>query len=75
MAGWVNNILLCQNKFAVPGDPQVVLLLLVHDDDLAVALKQVIAFDARLFAGRRGNARCGGSFGNEIHKCFSHQIA
>jgi hypothetical protein len=40
-----------QNKFAVSGDAQVVFLLFVHDDDLAVALKQIVALNARFFSG------------------------
>ena len=57
-----------QNKFAVSGDAQVVFLLLVDDDNLTVALKQMIAFDARLFAGRRRDRCRGRAFGSEIHK-------
>jgi hypothetical protein len=74
--GWLGEKhLLCQNKLAVSGDAQVVFLLFVHDDDLAVALKQVIAFDARLFAGGRRDASHDRSFGSEIHKHFSHRIS
>ena len=49
IAGWLGIVLLGQNQFAVSGDAQVVLLLLVHDHDLAGALKQVIAFNTRFF--------------------------
>jgi hypothetical protein len=50
--GWlVQKHLLGQNQFAISGDAQVVFLLLVHNDDLVVALKQLIALDARPFSG------------------------
>ena len=57
IAGWLGIVLLGQNQFAVSGDAQVVLLLLVHDHDLAGALKQVIAFNARFFPCLLGNSR------------------
>ena len=74
IAGWLVIDLLGQNQFAVSGDAQVVLLLLVHDHDLAGALKQVIAFNARFFPGRDRGARRGRWFDGEVHRCFSHWI-
>jgi hypothetical protein len=74
IAGWLVIDLLGQNEFAVSGDAQVVLLLLVHDHDLAGALKQVIAFNARFFPGRDRGARRGFWFDGEVHRCFSHWI-
>lgn len=72
--GWLVIDLFGQNQFAVSGDAQVVLLLLVHDHDLAGALKQVIAFNARFFPGRDRGARRGRWFDGEVHRCFSHRI-
>ena len=74
MAGWSKHSFR-QNQFAVSGDPQVVFLLLVHDDDLAGALKQVIAVDARLWAGRGRQALGGCLFDGEIHKRFAHGLS
>ncbi len=44
----------------------------MHDDDLAAALKQVIAFNTRFFFARRAPAWSGRLFVCEIHKRFSH---
>jgi len=52
LAGGVDHCLFRQNQFSAPGDPQVVLLILVHDDDLAFTLKEMIAFYARFLNGR-----------------------
>jgi hypothetical protein len=46
----------------------------MHDDDLAAALKQVIAFNTRFFLARRAATWSGRLFGCEIHKRFSHPV-
>ena len=49
-----------QNQFTVTSDAQVVLLCLMNDDDLALALKEVSAFDPGLFIRRGGWFNPGG---------------
>jgi hypothetical protein len=50
-------------------------LILMHDDDLAVALKKVVAFDARFWASRSGRDRAARSFHRIIHKYLSHRFS
>ena len=60
---------------AVSRNAQVVFLILMHDDDLAVALKKVVAFDARFGASRSGRDRAARSFHRIIHKYLSHRFS
>src|SRR5215468_6341648 len=49
-----------QNQFTVTSDAQVVLLCLMNDDDLALALKEVSAFDPGFFIRQGGWFNHGG---------------
>ena len=66
-----------QNQFTVTSDAQVVLLCLMNDDDLALALKEVSAFDPGLFIRRRGWFNPGGigSFSVENRSFLFHLLS
>src|SRR5215475_3194200 len=66
-----------QNQFTVTSDAQVVLLCLMNDDDLALALKEVSAFDPGLFIRGRGWFNPGGigSFRVENRSFLFHLLS
>jgi hypothetical protein len=73
--GWrVLRNLLGQNEFSIPGDAQIIFLILVHDHNFVASLKQMGAFNARLLVCRRARRGSVDALYNRIHFLPFHGI-